>query len=176
MIITGGMGDIGSSFIKFADSKFIIESISRSNNYNIENTELILQKSVSADVFINLAHYKFNQSILCHTMYKLWCDKKEKLILNIGSCAGKGRRFNSSPHKDMWFYETQKVSLYNTFEQCLQHHIVNNKQTCKVKMLTIGPVQGKIHDSSKTSLTCETVAKHMIELIENDQLYESTLI
>jgi hypothetical protein len=128
-----------------------------------------------SDIFINLATYKDSQAMLLHGAYKLWNTCPNKLILNIGSCAGLGFRFPTSPIGP-WDYASTKAALYCAFDQCLQDHINNNKNTCQVKMITFGPADAGPNLGKAGALGTDVIAKEMQRLIETQEHYHSVLL
>ena len=174
--ITGGAGGIGSAFTELYVSIYNIESISISTGYNVQWTNEILRKISDADIFINLATYRDSQTMLLHGAYELWKAHPEKLILNVGSCAGLGFRFPITSHAGPWDYASSKAALYCAFDQCLQDHITSRKTTCQVKMITFGPANAGPCAGAPGALDTAIIAKEMQRLIETQEQYHSVLI
>ena len=176
ILITGGTGGIGGTFTQMYEDIYHIESISRSTGHNVHFTNHILRKISDADIFINLATYRDSQTMLLHGAYALWRSHPEKLILNVGSCAGLGFRFPVTSRVGPWDYASSKASLYCAFDQCLQDHITNNKSTCQVKMITFGPANAGPCAGHPGALDTAIIAKEMQRLIETQEHYHSVLI
>jgi len=177
IIITGGTGYIGSAFISLFDSLYDIESLSRSNGFYIHNADPILQKLSTADIFINLASTsRDTQTHLLHRSFEMWKHDPEKIILNVGSCSGLGFRFPGMPSEGPWEYASSKASLYHAFNQYLQQYINKDRNTCQVKMITVGLTDSGPNKGKPGALSTDIVACEMQRLLESQYNHHSILI
>ncbi len=89
ILITGHTSGVGAATLKILKNMgYSVIGISRSNGYDIRDTENIFKKIMAEDpdVFINNAYLKDSQTTILKRVYEKW-KLKEKLIVNICSVA-----------------------------------------------------------------------------------------
>lgn len=82
--ITGHTKGLGKDIFEHLSKKYDINGYSRSEGWDIKNSDEIIKQIEDSDVFINNAYYKTYQSILFKKIFDKWKDK-DKLIININS-------------------------------------------------------------------------------------------
>jgi len=100
--------------------------MSRTNGYNISDTDAIIHIAKDCDVFINNAYLGPNQTILFAAMLAEWFDDNNKTIVNINSRA----RYDNRIDRD---YNIQKKSLYNAAV------LVANDYRRKCRVINLSP-------------------------------------
>ena len=111
--ITGHTSGIGKSLFDYYESvpwprEDIVIGFSRSNGYNINNPQKIIEQSLDSDVFINNAYDGFNQVSL---LYELINNGYEGKVINISSTSSDGIKNQIHP------YAISKYALDKASEQ-----------------------------------------------------------
>jgi len=125
--ITGHTAGIGKAIADVFSSTDEIIGMSRTNGYNISDTDAIIHIAKDCDVFINNAYLGPNQTILFAAMLAEWFDDNNKTIVNINSRA----RYINNPRFD---YDTQKKNLYSAAVLAA----TNFRRKCRVINLSPG--------------------------------------
>ena len=112
--ITGHTSGLGESlFNHFRQKGYTVEGFSRSNGYDLSNSESyqrIMQKIKFFDVFINNAHFGWSQVELLFLAFELW-KLQPKHIINISSNSSDGNKDFVHP------YAVKKAALDKACEQ-----------------------------------------------------------
>jgi short-subunit dehydrogenase len=82
--ITGHMDGVGRSIYEKLSKDFTIIGLSRSNGYDIKNTDAIIEQIEGCDVFINNAFQQNHQTLLFEKLFDKW-KFSPKLIINMNS-------------------------------------------------------------------------------------------
>lgn len=129
MIITGHTARIGKYLHeKFPDSI----GMSRSNGWNIGDTNRIVDAAVSHDVIINNAHGQgFQQTQLLLALFDAYRDT-DKLIINIGTDAAYISRWAVVYEA----YPIEKSALHSAVE-----HLQNLKHRCRISLIEPNDIQ-----------------------------------
>lgn len=105
--ITGYSSGIGKSLSNIYPARI---GLSRSNGYDINNVDQIIEAVENCDIFINNAYDGFNQVELLYALFSIWKDEN-KLIVNISSNSGDGIKRRSH------IYSIHKTALDKASEQ-----------------------------------------------------------
>lgn len=81
--LTGHTSGLGLELTKH----FQIDGFSRSNGYNINDLEKLINAVKDYDILINNAYNDNQQYLLCKELWKIWKNNPNKKIINIGSHA-----------------------------------------------------------------------------------------
>lgn len=82
--ITGHTRGLGKSIYDKMNNLYDIIGFSRSNGYNVQSPNKIIENLSDCDVFINNVYYQTSQSELFFKLFEKWKDL-EKTIININS-------------------------------------------------------------------------------------------
>jgi hypothetical protein len=125
--ITGHTSGLGLSLGNlFSD----VVGMSRSNGFNIHNTQEIIDYSKHCDVFINNAYDGYGQLDLLYDLYSAWKDDSSKTIVTIGSMASNAAEWRLKPCK----YSTVKKALDVATYQLVNSHY----RKCKLMIFKPG--------------------------------------
>jgi len=113
--ITGHTKGLGLELSKLFEKTV---GMSRSNGFDIKNTEKIVEHCAYCDVFINNACVDYAQLDLLYAMYNKWQYKSNKTIVTIGSMASNAAEWRLEPCK----YSTIKHSLDVATRQLINSH------------------------------------------------------
>jgi hypothetical protein len=80
--ITGHSEFLGKKLFELLSENNEVFGFSRSNGYNIENYEKILEKVSEMDVFINNTYHPIYQQEIFEKLFEIW-KNEEKTILNL---------------------------------------------------------------------------------------------
>mgnify|MGYP003642692519 CR=1 FL=1 len=83
--ITGHSKGIGKALFEELSTEHEVEGFSRSNGFDIQQTNMIVRAVKGSDVFVNNAFNGFNQTELLKEVFNIWRDDKSKTIVNIVS-------------------------------------------------------------------------------------------
>lgn len=156
--ITGHTKGLGHELSKCFDQ---VIGLSRSNGYNIKDTQLIADAAEDCDIFINNACDDYAQIDLLYEMYRRWKDTN-KLIITVGSMASNAAEWRLAP----CVYSTVKKALDVATYQLINSH----GRTCKLMIFKPGYL-GEKH------IPYEYAAKYLHNAILNNdfQTIEITL-
>ena len=165
--ITGHTKGIGKACADLLGQQHEIVGLSRSNGFDIQQTNMCAMKIVPCDVFINNAYQGTCQSQLFEVVFKHWKDKS-KTIINLGTRALYEHNFSGS------IYSSDKRHFQHAVE-----HITFGRQggfdkQCRVMNLNPGYVNT---DMANLNLSTEGMsnkpppedmltAEHMAELVK----------
>lgn len=110
--ITGHTRGIGHAFAQWFEQRgHQIVGMSRSNGYNINNVDQIVEQAKSCDIFINNAWHEYNQSSIMYRLHHEWLGREDKLIVAVSSSrVVKASNFhNADPARNL--YKNSKMSL-----------------------------------------------------------------
>jgi hypothetical protein len=149
--ITGHTRGLGLSLSNlFSD----VVGMSRSNGFDIKDTQKIIDHSKHCDVFINNAYDGYGQLDLLYELYSAWKDDSSKTIVTIGSMASNAAEWRLKPCK----YSTVKKALDVATYQLVNSH--NRK--CKLMIFKPGYLGDKV-------IPYDTAAKKLYNAImDND--------
>ena len=124
--ITGHTKGLGKSL----SALFNTVGMSRSNGFDIKNSQQIIEHSKHCDVFINNAYDGYGQLDLLYDLYSVWKDDSSKTIVTIGSMASNAAEWRLKPCK----YSTVKKALdVATYQLVNSHH-----RKCKLMIFKPG--------------------------------------
>ena len=135
--ITGHTSGLGKALYDLLSPKNEMICYSRTNGYNIERFfDVIVDKSVDCDVFINNAYSGTKQLEIFERLFRHWGKDINKTIINIGSRAKYTNYVTvSSP------YAKNKKTFFDTAINYAFNHGSSNER-CRI--ININP--GKIHN------------------------------
>jgi len=166
--ITGHTSGIGKACTDMF-SKENVFGYSKSNGWNIQSPDQIIQDVVSNDcsVFINNAYNENYQSILLEKLHNQWRNT-EKIIVNIGSYITDYPRLERNKDKEPWDYRDHKQDLLKTFRK-----IALEDSLCRVHLINPGPVDTPmIEHISANKLQAKQVADTISSTIKYAWLKE----
>jgi NAD(P)-dependent dehydrogenase (short-subunit alcohol dehydrogenase family) len=114
--ITGHTQGIGKRLAEYFSNNAEVIGLSRSNGYDINNTNSIIDAVKDCDVFINNAYSDYQQAILLEAVYRLWEDTN-KTIINIGSTVTNYPRTEITLDNEPWPYRDHKLALQKKFRE-----------------------------------------------------------
>jgi hypothetical protein len=141
--VTGHTSGIGKACFEYFDSI----GFSRSNGYDINNPLPIVEACKQADVFLNIAHGGFGQSIMLRSIFKEW-QNEPKHIFNIGVDKVSLKSYEL-------VHETYAVEKLAVHAMCEELQALPRK--CKLTNVCLGYVENYGGDIS---------FEHIIETIE----------
>lgn len=120
--ITGHSTGIGKACWDLLQHDNIVQGFSRSNGYDIDDTDRIAYEARDATVFINNAWTEHGQIQMFKTMLNLWSNQPSKTIINLGSRSAflnpdQTRRPDYTKSKKHLLKETRYTSLH-TDKKC----------------------------------------------------------
>jgi short-subunit dehydrogenase len=132
--ITGHTDGLGKNIYDLLKKNHDIVGMSRSNGYDVSNTEQIINNVMDCDVFINNTYYKQSQTNLLESLFNLW-NNSDKIIINLNStCVYHSSDWSpeyaeskKGLRKKMWdLIETnpnKKVKIINIYPATLDSHV-----------------------------------------------------
>ena len=134
--ITGHSSGIGKHIYDKlkSDKSYDVSGYSLDNDYNIEDSQKIIDACIDDDIFINNAFYNWSQIDILFKLYSEWQDKN-KVIINIGSVVGDTK----NPWQEK--YQIQKKTLENACKQ------LQPLGRCKIINVKLGWVDSEMMDS-----------------------------
>ncbi len=165
--ITGHTKGIGKACADLLGQQHEIVGLSRSNGFDIQQTNMCAMKIVPCDVFINNAYQGTCQSQLFEVVFKHWKDKP-KTIINLGTRAQYEHNFSGS------IYSSDKRHLQHAVEHITFGQQGGFNKQCRVMNLNPGYVNT---DMANLNLSTEGMsnkpppedmltAEHMAELVK----------
>jgi len=152
--ITGHTQGLGKALFDIYDNSL---GFSRSNGFNINNPDPIVQASLDCDIFINNAWDKFAQINLLENLFYFW-RYQNKTIVNISSVSpNKARQFD-----ELSFYATHKLALDDA-SYCLQE-LEKNCRIINIKLDWLDTEMSKPWNFPK--LKPDYVAKEIVKIID----------
>lgn len=167
--ITGHTKGIGKA-ISNALSNHTIIGCSRSNGYDIDNVDSIINAVVDCDVFINNAYNGYKQTELLEKLCDLW-KNTNKLIINIGSTVTDYPRTEKHLDHLQWDYRDHKRSLRDTFRK-----LAKQTDSCRLVLISPGSTDTdmvKHHNCAK--LNPDEVARVVMYAMHNTFVKEFVL-
>ena len=101
--ITGHSEFLGKVLFELLSKDNEVHGFSRSNGYDLDKPELILEELVHMDVFINNTYHPTNQKKIFEQLFQIW-KNENKTIFNILTSA----IFNGGSYDD---YRNNKLSI-----------------------------------------------------------------
>lgn len=132
--ITGHTDGLGKSIYDLLKINHTMVGMSRTNGYNIFNTQQIIDNVLDCDIFINNTHRKQCQSELLVGLFDIWKDS-EKTIINLNSsCVYHSSDWSpeyaenkKGLRKKMWELvesnPNKKLKIINIYPSTLDSHI-----------------------------------------------------
>lgn len=166
--ITGHTRGIGKAIADvFSDQGHEIIGLSRSNGYDIINTQMIVDAAKDCDVFINNAYHEYEQEKLLKALNIEW-KGTEKTIVSIGSIVTDYPRIEKHLDNQDWPYRNHKRSLRDTFRRVIKFPL-----SCRLVLISPGATDTdmiKQHDCVK--MNPSEVAKTVRYAVENKFIKE----
>jgi hypothetical protein len=125
--ITGHTDGLGKSIYDLLKINHNMVGMSRTNGYDVSNTNQIIDNVLDCDAFINNTYYKQSQTELLSGLFELWKDL-DKTIININS--------SCVYHSSDWapeYAESKKELRTKMWE------LVNSTPNKKVKIINLYP-------------------------------------
>jgi short-subunit dehydrogenase len=161
--ITGHTQGLGSALYRnLINHGHDVIGLSLDNEYNIHDTERILEQVLPTECFINNAQSGFAQTELFLAVSKQWLNVPDKKIINIGSLL---MLLPSSPYSS-WNdleYFVHKLSLQEAVKQ------VRNQKYHWPKICTVNP--GPLQTTHTVGMDTDLFAKEVLSIIENSKFY-----
>ena len=129
--ITGHTKGIGKACADLLGQEHEIAGLSRSNGFDVQQTNMCAMKVVPCDVFINNAYLSTYQSALFEKVFLTWYQM-DKTIINIGS------RSQYSHNVSGTMYSSDKAHLSRLAEHLTFGHKVD-METKKCRVININP-------------------------------------
>lgn len=160
ILITGHSAGIGKELFNYLTTiKYTVKGMSKTNGYNIANTEETLKQILDydPDVFFNNAYFPKAQIYLLKELHKLWAGR-DKVIINTGSISGYYQQY---PHKD---YATEKRQIK---EYCISASLnYPHANKCRIHNISFGFVNTDLVPSrEKKFISAYSAAKLLADLI-----------
>ena len=156
--ITGHTKGLGKAlYYKFLSNDYSIKGYSRTNGYDINDFDEIINDAIDTNIFINNAYDDYAQISLLYAIFDKWKDQN-KLIVNISSLMTEGTKSFEHP------YTIHKAALDKAHEQ-----LVATKS--KVKLLNIKPGwidTPKVAEYNVNKIDPYSLATTIYDLINND--------
>ena len=158
--LTGHSGAIGTEIVKLLGEENVV-GFSRSNGYDIRESDKIIIAAYECDVFINLANDSYAATNLLIDLYNDWKDEP-KQIINVGSAI--------ADYYDMRVelaeYAAQKAALKHVAK------IINHdKGTCVCRYVSFGyidtPKMRAKYPEAHDLMSTKEAAKIICSLITN---------
>lgn len=166
--ITGHTKGIGKAISdSFTDQGHEILGLSRSNGFDIKDTEKIIDAVRDCDVFINNAYNEFDQEKLLKTLNLAW-KGTDKVIISIGSIVTDYPRIERHLDNQDWPYRNHKRVLRDSFRRMVKYPM-----SCRLILISPGATDTdmiKHHDCVK--MNPEEVAKAVRYALENKFIKE----
>lgn len=116
--ITGHSKFLGKKLFELLSENHEVFGFSRSNGYNIENYEKILEKVYEMDVFINNTYHPTFQQEIFEKLFEIW-KYEEKTIFNISTSAV----FNGGSFDD---YRESKINMQKSSNNLISKNMGKN--------------------------------------------------
>lgn len=169
--ITGHTRGIGQAIYNSLVNKNSVIGLSRTNGYDINDTETIINAVRDCDCFVNNAYSDLQQEILLKEINALW-QGQNKLIINVGSAVTDYPRLEEKLNNEPWEYRDNKQALARTFRQ-LAH---NGNDLPMLKLLTPGAVDTDlIKHIDCVKIDPKEIARAVDILINNPYVKEITV-
>ena len=147
--ITGHTSGIGKSLFNYFDAT----GFSRSNGYNVNFPENIINNLENCNIFINNAHGGFGQSKMMKAIFDKWKDEKDKHIINIGVTKVNVKTWELV-HET---YSVEKLAAHAMCDQCQ-----SLKRECRITNLCLGVVE-----NYKGLITYEQIIETILYIVKN---------
>tara|TARA_Y100000590_G_scaffold457665_1_gene610776 strand:- start:844 stop:1449 length:606 start_codon:yes stop_codon:yes gene_type:complete len=133
--ITGHTDGIGKNIYNTLkkSKQYLVSGYSLDNDYNIEDSQKIINACIDDDIFINNAFDGWSQVDLLYKLYTKWQDQN-KTIINIGSVT------SDTKNPVIERYQIQKKALENACKQ------LQPLGKCKVTNIKLGWVDSPMMD------------------------------
>ena len=165
---TQGLGLALSNLFNELDHKVI--GLSRSNGYDINNTDKIISIVKDCDVFINNAYDNTNQTKLLDHLFHHWLHTR-KIIINIGSTVTLYPRIEQDRDNEPWPYREHKQDLEKTFR-----HLSKLPHTCQLHLISPGAMDTKmISHLDCIKMSTKDVATIICQTMHNPLIKELVL-
>ena len=119
-------------FGKYLFQRLHARGFSRSNGFDINDPQKIIESLDDCDIFINNAYDGFAQVKLLYALYEEWKDKN-KLIINIGS---RSKDFTLREREVSFGYSVEKLALEHASKQ-----LSGTFSKCKITALHFGRME-----------------------------------
>ena len=126
-------------FGKYMFERLDAIGLSKSNGYNIRNTEKIIEAIKDCNIFINNASDGFAQTEILYAVFDSW-KNKDKLIINIGS---RSKDFTLREREKSFGYSVEKLALEHASKQ-----LSGTFSNCKVSSIHFGLIEDIGYSSS----------------------------
>ena len=131
--ITGHSNGIGNDIYLNLIKEYDVIGFSRSNGFNIKNTDKIIEQLENCDVFINNAYEKNHQTILFELIFDKWKFLPKTIINMNSSCvyhssdwspeyANSKKELKEVSLKAIRNYKNKKVRVINLYPSTLSTH------------------------------------------------------
>ena len=169
--ITGHTRGIGQAIYNSLINTHSVIGLSKSNGYDINHTETIINAVKDCDCFVNNAYSDLQQEILLKEINDLW-QGQNKLIINVGSAVTDYPRLEAKLNDEPWDYRDNKQALVKTFRQL----VYAGTDQPLLKMLTPGAVDtNMIKHIDCVKLDPKEIAHAIDILINNPYIKEMTV-
>jgi len=174
--ITGTSRGLGHDLTRlFSHNNHTVLEFNRSNGYDINQPDKIVEAVNDCDVFINNAYDDFAQVNLLYALVKSWEGKKDRYIINIGSeCTRRwklsGVDWKSAPRKAE--YRTHKLALSEAVQ-----YLYQQVAWPRLMLVDMGALQTPPSDywtdyrKSLATIPCNLVAELIIDLLDRRDRY-----
>jgi short-subunit dehydrogenase involved in D-alanine esterification of teichoic acids len=160
--ITGHSDGIGNDIYLNLIKEYDVIGFSRSNGYDIKNTDKIIEQLDNCDVFINNAYEKNYQTILFELLFDKWVFSSKTIINMVSSCVY---------HSSDWSpeYANNKKELKN-----ISLNRIENTKNKKVRVINLYPSTLSTHKNFENlnKLDTEHLAKIINWLVKQPQEIE----
>lgn len=169
--ITGHTKGLGLACAKlFEKHGHTIVGLSRSNGFDLKNTEQIIATVSGCDVFINNAYHDDYQAALLNDLFHIWANT-DKTIITIGSIITVYPRLEIERDREPWKYREHKQYLERVFR-----HLTRLPHTCHMQLISPGAIDTEmIAHLDCTKMPAETVAKIIYDTMSNRLIKELTI-
>jgi hypothetical protein len=133
--ITGHTRGIGKAIYKSLEANNVVVGLSKSNGFDINDVDQIVDIAKDCDCFINNAYSDLQQEILLRRLCELW-QGQDKMIITIGSGVVDYPRLEKDRDSEPWDYRENKRTLLQTFRKLAYQ---GNDQP-QLRMITPGAV------------------------------------
>jgi len=132
--LTGHSEGIGNDIYLNLIKEYDVIGFSRSNGFNIKNTDKIIEQLENCDVFINNAYEKNYQTILFELIFDKWKFLPKTIINMISSCvyhssdwspeyANNKKELKKVSLNTITNYKNKKVRVINLYPSTLSTHV-----------------------------------------------------
>jgi len=158
--ITGHSTGIGKACWDLLQHDNIVQGFSRSNGYDIDDTDRITKEARDATVFINNAWSQFGQMRMFETMLNLWSNEPSKTIINLGS---RSAFLNPYETRRPEYTSSKRLLLKDT-----RHSSLRTDKKCRVSIVNPGFVKTNMsaHNKDVNMMTPEYIAGVIKWIIE----------